>query len=340
MELLERYLNAVRFWLPTGQQEDILAELASDLRSQIEEGEAQLGRPLVEAELASLLQRRGHPLRVAGQYLSPQPWMDPVMSLLFQFVLKVVLLWVLTPLYALILLSALVFSASPLAALGARMAGFLNGYLYAVGLITVVFAAIATLQSRSGPKRERDWDPRRLPKARGAWHQRPISRGSSVVEIVLGLVFLVGWIPGPSGAPMAWSLRQAGLAWTPDGFWTHFHGDFFWPVVLMVSAGIVMGALGLLRPTWTRLRLGIRAAIDGLSTLLLGLLLVAHRSELRALLDLVRSLGHHPRGADVIGLGLDLSLASWLAIAALISLVSCLVRLGLLLSWRGKQDLG
>ena len=36
-ELLERYLQAVRFWLPKAQQEDILAELSEDLRSQIEE---------------------------------------------------------------------------------------------------------------------------------------------------------------------------------------------------------------------------------------------------------------------------------------------------------------
>src|SRR5438309_9276370 len=36
MELLDRYLQAVRFWLPKAQQEDIIAELSSDLRSQID----------------------------------------------------------------------------------------------------------------------------------------------------------------------------------------------------------------------------------------------------------------------------------------------------------------
>ena len=44
MELLDRYLQAVRFWLPRKQQDDIIAELGDDLRSQIEEREASLGR--------------------------------------------------------------------------------------------------------------------------------------------------------------------------------------------------------------------------------------------------------------------------------------------------------
>jgi len=35
-ELIDRYLQAVRFWLPrTNRQEDLLAELGEDLRSQV-----------------------------------------------------------------------------------------------------------------------------------------------------------------------------------------------------------------------------------------------------------------------------------------------------------------
>jgi hypothetical protein len=36
-DLLDRYLHAVRFWLPTSQQQDIVAELSEDLHAQIEE---------------------------------------------------------------------------------------------------------------------------------------------------------------------------------------------------------------------------------------------------------------------------------------------------------------
>ena len=51
MELLERYLQAVKFWLPKEQKSDIIAELSEDLRSQIEERETVLGRKLSEAEV-------------------------------------------------------------------------------------------------------------------------------------------------------------------------------------------------------------------------------------------------------------------------------------------------
>src|SRR5215813_5090171 len=40
-ELLDRYVHAVGFWLPKKQKADIMAELSEDLRSQIEEKEAE-----------------------------------------------------------------------------------------------------------------------------------------------------------------------------------------------------------------------------------------------------------------------------------------------------------
>ena len=37
MELLDRYLQAVKFWLPKSQRDDIIAELSEDIRCQFEE---------------------------------------------------------------------------------------------------------------------------------------------------------------------------------------------------------------------------------------------------------------------------------------------------------------
>jgi hypothetical protein len=39
MELLDRYLQAVKFWLPKAQKQDIIEELSEDIRSQVEEKE-------------------------------------------------------------------------------------------------------------------------------------------------------------------------------------------------------------------------------------------------------------------------------------------------------------
>ena len=71
MELIDRYLQAVKLWLPTRQKQDICCRVcADDLQSQVEEREAELGRPLAETELADLLERCGKPMAAAGRYLS------------------------------------------------------------------------------------------------------------------------------------------------------------------------------------------------------------------------------------------------------------------------------
>ena len=41
MELIERYLNAIQFWLPAEQKQDIIAEISEDLNSQVEEMEGE-----------------------------------------------------------------------------------------------------------------------------------------------------------------------------------------------------------------------------------------------------------------------------------------------------------
>ena len=55
MALVDRYLHAVKFWLPRNQKDDIIAELSEDLRSQIEDQEAELGHKLTDAEVEPIL---------------------------------------------------------------------------------------------------------------------------------------------------------------------------------------------------------------------------------------------------------------------------------------------
>jgi len=55
MELLERYLNEVRRYLPEEQQSDIIAEISDAIQSQFEERETELGRPLTGDEEAAII---------------------------------------------------------------------------------------------------------------------------------------------------------------------------------------------------------------------------------------------------------------------------------------------
>ena len=68
MELLESYLKAVGKGLPEAQREDILRELSDDIRAEMEEKSAELGRPLTKDEQQVVLKQRGNPLLLAARY--------------------------------------------------------------------------------------------------------------------------------------------------------------------------------------------------------------------------------------------------------------------------------
>ena len=97
MALIDRYLHAVKFWLPRKQKDDIIAELSEDLRSQIEEKETELGHPLTDAEVEPILKRCGSPIAVAERYLPQQSLIGPALFPIYSMVLKSLFLYFLLP---------------------------------------------------------------------------------------------------------------------------------------------------------------------------------------------------------------------------------------------------
>jgi len=61
MELLDRYLQAVKKFLPSRRQDDIIAELRANMESQLEDKEAELARPLTATEAGDWLKQMGAP---------------------------------------------------------------------------------------------------------------------------------------------------------------------------------------------------------------------------------------------------------------------------------------
>src|SRR5262245_47070800 len=88
MDMLDKYLQAVRFFLPRGTEDDIVRELSANLMAQIEDREEELGRPLTDDERADILRRHGHPLIVAGRYRSHQRLIGPTVFPMYLFALK------------------------------------------------------------------------------------------------------------------------------------------------------------------------------------------------------------------------------------------------------------
>src|SRR5687768_13218551 len=68
MTLLDHYVRAVGIYLPRGNRDDILSELAEHLQTKLEEREAELGRPVTEAEQQEVLAGHGNPVEVAARY--------------------------------------------------------------------------------------------------------------------------------------------------------------------------------------------------------------------------------------------------------------------------------
>jgi len=192
-ELVDRYLQAVRFWLPKSRpQEDLLSELGEDLRSQIEARESELGRPLEVSEASEILKRCGRPMLVASRF-SPKAYLiGPGFFPVYRSVLKMVLLWILVPVFLFIIGPInLAESGGHWATAWARTMGDLwSGAFTAAAVITLVFAILERSQVRDAV--ECKWDPLTLPAVQKTERKPPLLH--TVAEIAFnwfGLIWLL-----------------------------------------------------------------------------------------------------------------------------------------------------
>ncbi len=331
MELIDRYLNAVGFWLPKDRRADILDELAEDIRSEREEREAGLGRPLTGSEVEALLKTRGRPFQTAGRYLPARHLIGPALFPMYVLALKIegwILLGVgiFLPLALAFLLPSR--SASPAKALAGSLDSLWTLALTWFALITLGFAVAEHVQGRSGSGR--DWAPSRLPAVKDG---RRASRASSVAEIILGLLFLSWWL-GSFRVPGLAIRNGEPLALPTSPLWLDLRSRYLVPIGLVMLAGIILAAANLVRPQLSRWRVGARAAIDAGSTGLMAAVLLSHQGEIRASLRGLRELREAGEGMARVASIRDWVLANILLIIALGALISCVIGLVRLFRWR------
>jgi len=257
MELLDRYFQAVRFWLPKTQKQDIIAELSEDICSQIEEKETELGRKLKEGEVEAILKRLGRPVLVAGRYSPQQYLIGPLLFPIYRFVLRLVALFYLVP-WVLVWIGFMTFDpayrvrhsgGSLIGALAALWGPFWLTAFFAFGAVTIIFAVLERAQTKS--RFMENWDPGKLPAVRDP---NQISRASSIFELAAGTVFLVWWI----GLRSPIVLGQSAVRITLAPVWQYF----FWGYVSLALATIATSGANLFRPYWTRARASVRLATD------------------------------------------------------------------------------
>ena len=267
MELLEKYLQAVKFWLPSAQQNDIIAELRDDIRSEADERENAVGRRLNEGEWEMLLKQRGHPLLVAEKFLSPQSLIGPVLFPAYWFVLRLVLACYFLPWIAvwigLVTLNP-EYRARHLGSAAAGDAYFLIAHaLGTAAIVTMVFAILDRVKDKKWLTD--NWSPRKLPRVRDT-HRIP--RAGSAFELIANTIFGIWWLK------ILWTLNifeADGIKVTIPSEWHRF----FWPFLILLLINISLSTWNFVRPYWTRERRLARAASNLLAAVVL-LLVTKH----------------------------------------------------------------
>ncbi|MGA2673401.1 MAG: hypothetical protein ABSE99_09235 [Terracidiphilus sp.] len=271
MELIERYLQAVGFWLPRQQKHDIIAELSADIHAQIEEREAGLGRKLTEAEVETVLKQRGHPLLVANRFLPQEHLIGPGLFPVYRFVLKIVALCYLIP-WLLVWGGLMTFSpvyraqqtsSSWFAAIASMWGSFFGTAFVVVGVLTIAFAVLERMQNRLHFFDR--WNPSKLPPVR---KPNLIPRGSSSVELAVNLLFIVWWA-AYLHSPLVRIGSTVEISLNPQWIW------FFWSYLLLALANAAFAAANLMHPFWTPSRAAFRLLSDALGAALFCWLLKA-----------------------------------------------------------------
>lgn len=277
MDVLDRYVNAVRTYLPKSlseaQQDDIINELAENLRAQMDDRETELGRPLTEAEQEAILHQHGHPMLVAGRYQTNQGRVafgrELIGTTLYPFYLKVlgVVIVISLAIYALVDV-ALGVTGSPI-----TFEGVMNAVVLQVFWQFVVITAIFTVANRYLPTMT--WSARDLPATQPITQSRTrnvprVSRPESIAEIV-AIVVMVGWVWFAFGQPsLFFGPVLADYQLAP--IWQQAVA----PTLLVLAVSVTVAVVNLFRPEWVRLK---RVASVATDIAALGILVFLFRAD-------------------------------------------------------------
>jgi hypothetical protein len=280
MELLERYLQAVRTYLPMSQQDDILKELRENLRGQIEDKESALGRALNEDELAEILKKHGHPLLVATRYRQSRYLIGSSLFPFYWLVMKIILAIVGLG-YAVSVL-VLIAQGKPFFEVLGALLGYVGAVLPTFAIVTIIFAVLDIgnskfrLLERATKATNEQFNPRTLPMLRPASDfpdGKPISRFKTAFELFFSAAFLLWWVRINPIRKLALflALGPAGLADKIPFQLGPVWNIIYWPVIFLTLAAIVQQIVTLIYPDRIKFYSAMKLITSGGSVLVLYL---------------------------------------------------------------------
>jgi hypothetical protein len=255
MDLIDRYLDTVRLFLPRDQRDDIAAELRDVLLTRREEKEAALGRPLTRKEDESLLHDYGHPLVVAARYGQQQYLIGPELYPVYTFVVMIVLAAIGVSALITGVVAVTVASGDPARGLGAALNVAWTGGFAAIGAVTAIFAVL----QRTGASQRiaLDWSIRDLPRITRRRPRQPW------LEHAAGIVFMILFVFWWAGLVRVWSpdvpLKGGGML--HFAFAPALH-DLYLAVLAVAAGAIAVHALMLAGREVRKIALALDAVLQ------------------------------------------------------------------------------
>ena len=280
MELLDRYLQAVRKHLPWKRQDDIVAELKANLEAQLEDKEAALGRPLTNEEAMDWLKQLGSPLQMAAPYQTQQYLIGPTIFPTYRYVLQLACTWaVVINIIVSVIKIATEDNTSPAAMFGALQHVPFT-LLMTAAWVTLIFVVIEYAVAHSKTKwmpptaPSAGWSPAELPpleKGEGAG-QKPRSLAHAVTEVIFGFLFLAWWLLVPRHPYLL--IGPGVLYWHASPFQlAPISVLFYWWVVGVNVVQLAWRSADLIRGSWPRPRTAQTIVVSAIGLIPLGLLL-------------------------------------------------------------------
>jgi hypothetical protein len=245
MTVVDRYLMAVRIFLPRSAQRDIIAELSDDIQTRIGDREGTLGRPLSAAEQEAIVAEFGHPALLAGRYGPRRRLIGPEIFPFYWLVLRLALV-VGVAVHVAVTITMLAQGRTDQAIRQATQVLPVVAFIQ-FGIITLVFALLDNygVLARVG----HNWNPRALPTA---------GRVQPFVQLAFVAIFSAWWFS---------ALRMPFLVFGPGAAVVTFAPiwrSLYLPMVGLALADVAWQIARLLRPQWGRFRSIVRIILCGL----------------------------------------------------------------------------
>lgn len=257
MDLIDRYLSAIRRNLPARNADDIVAELRDALASRIEDREQALGCPLTPDEVEALVKHFGHPWVVAARFRKQQWLIGPDVFPFYYSVVRIVLLAIGGVQVAIGVAQLLFGDRDPLQLLLQTIGGLALSLWISFGIVTLVFAIL----ERTGFSAEHiaNWKPAQLADI----EDRQPGQWESAVEVALSAAFLLWWT-GVFSLPYAAGGADFRIEPAP------VFAQLYWPILVLAVARLLHNVIQWLRPRWKL----VRGLVGGI-TAVAGLVLLA-----------------------------------------------------------------